>query len=184
MEMLDALSQTFDHTTKVIAGIEPDQLGAPTPCTEWTVRDLLAHTTGVVINMGRGASGQQLLPDVNAVELDESVGTQFRTEADRTLAAWNARGLDGEVDIGAGPMPAAAGISINLLDTTTHSWDIARATGQSGELPSELAAFVLEITSNFVNDDIRSFAGFDPAVEVAEDSSSTDKLVAFLGRQP
>ena len=42
------------------------------------------------------------------------------------LAAWTARGLEGQIDIGAGPMPAVAGISINLLDTTTHSWDIAR----------------------------------------------------------
>ena len=182
--MLDALSQTFDHTTKVIAGVGPDQLGASTPCREWTVRELLAHTTGVVINMGRGASRQPLLPDINAVELDGDLGTQFRTEADNTLAAWNDCDLDDEVDIGAGPMPASAGLSINLLDTTTHSWDIARATGQSGELPEELAAFVLEITRNFVNDDIRSFAGFDPAVGVAEDSSATDKLVAFLGRQP
>jgi uncharacterized protein (TIGR03086 family) len=184
MEMLDALAQTFDHATSVIAGVSPDQLTAPTPCREWTVRDLLAHTTGVIINMGRGASGQPLLPDINGVQLDEDLGSQFRAEADRTLAAWTVRSIDDEVDIGAGPMPALAGISINLLDTTTHSWDIARATRQAAELPDELAAFVLEITRSFVTDDIRTFAGFDPAVEVADESSSTDKLVAFLGRQP
>jgi uncharacterized protein (TIGR03086 family) len=184
MEMLDALGQTFDHTTKVIAGVGSDQLEASTPCREWTVRDLLAHTTGVVINMGRGAAGQALLADTNGVRLDEDLEAQFRTESNRTLAAWTTRGLDGELDVGAGPMPAVAGISINLLDTATHSWDLAHATGQDGELPDELAAFVLGIAQGFVSDEIRSFAGFDPAVEVAKGSHPTDQLVAFLGRKP
>ncbi len=182
--MLEALSQTFDHTAKVVSGVGPEQLDGPTPCREWKVRDLLAHTTGVVINMGRGVGGRPLLPDVNAVPLDREPGVQFRTEADRTLAAWTARGLEGSVDIGAGPMPAAAGISINVLDTATHSWDIARATGQSTALPDELAGFVLGIARGVVNDDIRSLAGFSPVVEVPDTADATDQLVAFLGRQP
>ncbi|MGZ4755706.1 MAG: TIGR03086 family metal-binding protein [Acidimicrobiia bacterium] len=184
MELLDALSQTFAHATGVMAGVGPDQLDAPTPCREWTVRNLVAHTTGVVINMGRGASGRALLPDVNAVELDTDLGTQFRVETDRTLAAWAARGLEGEVDIGAGPMPVRAGIGINLLDTATHSWDVARATGQDAALPDELADTALSVARGIVNDDTRQFAGIDPAIAVAEDASATDQLVAFLGRRP
>ncbi len=184
MEMLDALSQTFDHTITIVSGVASDQLGAPTPCREWTVRDLLAHTTGVIVNMGLGASGQSLLPDVNAVELDGDFGAQFSNVAARTLAAWTTRGLDGELDIGAGPMPAAAGISINLLDTTTHSWDIARATGQDPEIPDELATYVLAVAGGVVSADIRAAAGFDPAIVLPAGSSATDQLVAFLGRQP
>ncbi len=184
MEMLDALSQTFDHASSVISGVRSDQLDTPTPCREWTVRDLLAHTTGVVINMGCGAAGRPLLPDVNAIPLEGDVGTQFRTEADRTLAAWTTRGLDGEANVGAGPMPATAAISINLLDTATHSWDIAHATGQAAALPDELAVFILELSRGIVSDDIRSFAGFDPAIQVPDGAGATDRLVAFLGRQP
>ena len=139
MELLDALSQTFDHTGKVIDGIRADQLDASDAVSGLGSSERsYVHTIGVVENMGRGASGAELLPDVNAVPLDADLGAQFRTEADRTLAAWTARGLEGEVDIGAGPMPVVAGISINLLDTTTHSWDIARATGQDANLPDAL----------------------------------------------
>jgi uncharacterized protein (TIGR03086 family) len=184
MELLDALSQTFDHAGVIVAGVKPDQLDEPTPCREWDVRALLAHTVGVVINMGRGAGGEELLADVNSTALESDLGTQFRTEADRTLAAWNARGLDGEVNIGAGPMPAQAGISINLLDTATHSWDIARATGQDTDLPEEVAATVLAAARDIVTDDIRSFAGFDAPVPTAADASTTDQLAAFLGRTP
>jgi hypothetical protein len=70
-----------------------------------------------------------LVGDMNSVPLDADLGAQFRTEADRTLAAWTARGLDGEVDV-------------------------------------------------------RTFAGFDPAVPVGADADPTDQLVAFLGRRP
>ena len=184
MDLIDALSQTFDHTTKVMSGVRADQLDAPTPCRDWDLRSLVAHTMGVVMNMGRGAAGAELLADINSVALDADLGAQFRSEADRTLAAWTAHGLDGEVDVGAGPMPAPAGLGINLLDTTTHSWDIARATGQDASLPDALAAIVLSLCRDIVTDDIRTFAGFDPAVPVGTDADPTDQLVAFLGRQP
>jgi uncharacterized protein (TIGR03086 family) len=182
--MLDALTRTFDHTTTVVGKVGSDQLDAPTPCREWTVRDLLAHMTGVVMNMGRGASGEALLPDVNAVELDPDLAAQFRTEADRTLSAWTARGLDGDLDIGAGPMPATAGIGINLLDTATHTWDLARATGQDAALPDDLAVFVFGVARGIVSPEVRGFAGFDAEVPVAAGASETDKLAGFLGRRP
>jgi len=184
MELLDALSQTFDHAAKVIAGVRSEQLDAATPCREWDVRALVSHTIGVVENIGRGASGAELLTDVNSVPLDADIGAQFRAEADRTLAAWTARGLDGEVDIGAGPMPIAVGIGINLLDTAAHSWDIARATGQDANLPDAVAATVFAVCQGIVTDDLREFAGFDPAIVVGDDAGPTEQLVAFLGRKP
>ncbi len=184
MELLEVLSQTFDHTTKVVAGVRADQLDSPTPCRDWKVRELLAHTIGVVMNMGRGAGGAELLDSVNAVPLADDHGAQFRTEAARTLAAWIAHGPEGEVDIGAGPMPVSAGLSINVLDTATHAWDIARATGQTPDLPDALATSVLAVSHRVVSNEIRAFAGFDPAIALADNASPTDQLVAFLGRRP
>jgi len=139
---------------------------------------------GVLANCGRGAGGDELLPDGNAIPLDTDLGGQFRAEADRALAAWKACPLDGEVNIGAGPMPARAALSVNLLDTTAHSWDVARATGQDPTLPDELATTVLAVAQGFVTDDLRARAGFDPAIPVPTDAAPTDQFVAFLGRQP
>ena len=184
MELLEALTQTFDHTTKIVSGVRTDQLDSPTPCSDWELRALLAHTIGVVINMGRGASGTDLLDSVNEVRLADDPGAQFRSEADRTLAAWIAHGPEGEVNIGAGPMPVSAGLSINVLDTATHSWDIARATGQDANLPDALASTALVAAQVVVSDEVRGFAGIEPAVPVKDDASPTDRLVAFLGRRP
>lgn len=184
MELLEALSQSFDHTAKIVDGVQPAQLDAATPCREWDLRTLVGHMTGVVVNMGRGANGEELLADLSAFQLDADPAAQFRTEADRTLAAWTARGTDGEVNIGAGPMPVAVAMSINLLDTTTHSWDVARATGQDGNLPDDLAATALSLCQSIVTDEVRGFAGFDPVVALGPDATRTDQLVAYLGRTP
>ena len=121
---------------------------------------------------------------MNAFPLDADVSAQFRAEADRTLAAWKAHGLDGEVAIGAGPMPARLAASINLVDTTTHSWDLAKATRQDARIPDDLAPTVLAVARGFIDDDGRKLAGFDPPVPVANGAAPSDQLVAFLGRQP
>ncbi len=182
MDTLDALAQTFDHAASVIASVRPDQMRAATPCSEWDVQALLTHTVGVVTNIGNGVRGDEM-SDPNAIALDDDVAAQFRTAAASTLAAWRSAGLEGETNIGAGPMPASMAAGINLVDTTTHAWDIARATGQAEALPADLANTVLAAAQSFLNDDIRSFAGIGAAIEPDVNATPTEKLVAFLGRR-
>lgn len=184
MQLLTALAQTFDHTHRVISGVTEDQLDNPTPCTQWDVRALLSHALGVVSGIGSAVRGDTPAPDGAVFALAVNPAAQFRSIADGTLAAWTGADFAREMNIGAGPMPASAALSINLLDTATHAWDIARATGQAEELPEALALLVLTICQGLVTDESRGFAGFDPAVVVPADASSTTKLVAFLGRKP
>lgn len=183
MEIVPALEATFDHTYAVMGRVRPEQLGAATPCSEWDVAALMAHTTGVVTNIGLGAAGRDLLADVGAFELGSDPAAQFKDAAATTLAAWKATGLEGEVNIGAGPMPAQVGAMINLLDTAQHAWDLARATGQDSELPPEVAEVALAAAHAVVSDDIRQFAGFSDAQPVGADASGADQLAAFLGRK-
>ena len=57
MDLVDTLDQTFQHAQQIIAGVRPDQYDDKTPCTEWTVRDLLNHEIGVVAGLGAAAAG-------------------------------------------------------------------------------------------------------------------------------
>ena len=183
MDLIAALANTFDHAHAVIAGVQPDQLDNQTPCAEWNVGALLGHTIGVVQGIGNAVAGRPP-SDPAAFVLADDPAAQFRSAANAALAAWTTAGLDGEQNIGAGPMPGGVAIGINLLDTSTHSWDIARATGQPEQLPADLAEVVLGLCHNIVTDDVRGIAGFDPAIEVANDADATTRLVAFLGRRP
>lgn len=182
MELIAALDQTFDHANKVVAKVSKDQLDARTPCAEWDLGTLLAHMTGVVANMGNGASGAELI-SIPDYELEPDFVAQFRTESARTLAAWKARGLAGEINLGRGARPAQGMLTINVLDTAMHSWDVARASKQNAELPPALAATVLGLCQGFVTDDLRASAGFDPAIPT-KSTNPTDQLAAFLGRNP
>jgi uncharacterized protein (TIGR03086 family) len=180
MDLIDSLDQSFRHTHGVIANISADQYDNKTPCEEWTVRDLLEHTIGVVAGLGAAASGSPGTP----FELSADPAAQFKDIAAATLAAWRTPGVfDQVLEIPAGAMPGRVLAGINLLDTTTHCWDLASATGQSTHLPDALAEAALEVSRATISPDIRS-GRFGPEQSVAADAGPTEQLVAFLGRQP
>lgn len=180
MELIDALEQTFQHAEGVIGNVRADQYDDPTPCPDWPVRDLLGHTIGVVAGLGAAASGTP--PTEFALGTDPAA--QFRAAAAATLAAWRTPGvLDKIVDAGPGPMPGRVLAGINLLDTATHTWDIATATGQPTQLPTGVAEAALNVSRATITPEIRP-GRFGPELPAPPDAGPTDQLVAFLGRQP
>jgi uncharacterized protein (TIGR03086 family) len=180
VDLLDALEQTFDHAHDVIAGVRADQFDDKTPCAEWTVRDLLDHMIGVVAGLGSAAAGKPPSP----FELAADPAAQFQTAAAEALEAWRAPGvLDTIVDGGPGPMPGHVLAGINLLDTATHSWDLATATGQPATLPDDVATAALGASRATISPEIRP-GRFGPEVAAPAGASATDALVAFLGRTP
>jgi len=180
VDVVDALEQTFANARRVIAGIRADQYDDKTPCEEWTVRDLLAHMVGVVAGLGSAADGEPPAP----FDLADDPAAQFDAASAAALAAWRRPGvLDRIIDGGAGAMPGRMLASINLLDTATHTWDLATATGQSQELPTDVAAAALEASRMIVNDGIRP-GRFAAERAAPAGATVTQQLVAFLGRTP
>ena len=43
---VELLQRVANETTRVVGAVSPDQLGNDTPCTGWTVRDVVNHITG------------------------------------------------------------------------------------------------------------------------------------------
>jgi len=178
MDVIDSLERTFAHAHTVIGGVRADQHGDKTPCDEWTVRDLLEHIIGVVAGLGTAAAGQPPSP----FELAADPTAQFDEAAAAALAAWRTPGvLDRVIDAGPGPMPGRVLAGINLLDTATHTWDLATATGQPAELPEPVAVAAMEASHMIVSPEIRT-GRFGPEQIVPNDASTTRQLVAFLGR--
>lgn len=186
MDLLDALDRTFKHAHSVIAGVRADQHGDPTPCTEWTVRDLMTHMIGVVAGIGAAASAAGAPPagPPPEFELAEDPAAQFEAAAAATLEAWRTPGvLESTVNAGAGPLPGQVYAGINLLDTATHAWDLAVATGQDRTLPDDVAVAALEASRQMITDPVRS-GRFGPEVAIAAGATPTEQLVAYLGRTP
>ena len=184
MQLVDALDQTFDHAHKVISGVRPEQYADPTPCEEWNVQQLLTHVVGVTTVMGEATAAGKADRRPDSVALSDDPAAQFRTAADAALAGWRKPGImDETINAGPGHMPGRVLAGINLLDTATHSWDLARATGQSEDLPPAVAEAALEASHQIVDDQLRP-GRFGPELDAPEGCTSTDRLVTFLGRQP
>jgi uncharacterized protein (TIGR03086 family) len=178
MEVIDALEQTFQHASTVIGNVTPEQYGNATPCADWTVEELLGHMVGVVDGLCAAAGGRT--PE--AFELGVDPAAQFAATTAAALAAWRTPGaLDRMVEIGAGSMPGRVVVSINVLDTATHVWDLATATGQPTELPEPVAVAAFEASQMTVSPELR-VGRFGPEVTAPEGASTTGQLVAFLGR--
>ena len=78
----------------------------------------------------------------------------------------------------AGPL-----LGIAFCDQLIHGWDLATATGQDATMPDDLAEAAFAMLDGRLTDDQRGSA-FKAAVDVPDDASAQEKLLAYTGRQP
>jgi uncharacterized protein (TIGR03086 family) len=162
-----------------LAGMTDDKTSGPSPCTEWTARDVVAH----VINVHRRV--RAALGDVAAAEVDldadleaqwSSARDAIRTALDdRRLATQTVGGMFGEQ-----PFEALVG-RLLCADTLVHTWDLARATGQDDRLDAEAATLALEFLTP-MDEAIRRPGGFGPKVETPPGADAQARLLSFAGR--
>jgi uncharacterized protein (TIGR03086 family) len=86
-----------------------------------------------------------------------------------------------EMPFGAMPGKMMAGIA--FMEHLTHAWDIRKATGQPTEMPDDVVKECLELVQP-MDQMLRMPGVCGPPVEVPDTASPTEKLVAFMGRQP
>jgi len=129
---------------------------------------------------GKGASAPQPAP---ATSYDHTVRT-LQDTATATAAAWRRPGaLSQKIDTGAGEMPGSAMATLALSEMLTHSWDLARATGQRMPADDVEVDEVLAVMKQSLKPEART-PGFGPEAEAPTGAPPIDRLAAFLGRQP
>lgn len=178
-----ALALAERSVTQVTAA----DLEVPTPCAEWTLRELLVHMTGNNNGFADAAEGKPADPDVwNGSAVGEDVVGEYMKSSERVRAAFGAAGvLERRLDVhGFGSYPAAVAIGMHFVDYLTHGWDVAKAIGAQGELDEDLCAAVLEMGKRWPEASWGPGAPFGRRVEVAADASAQDRMLGFLGRSP
>lgn len=187
MDTLKTMQQVMDQTGKIVDGVQPSQLGDPTPCTEWTVRDVINHVTGgstmFAVCIEEGSVPDEMMGQLMTGDnLGDDYKSAFRAAAQRALDAGNQPGALGKmVTLPFGQMPAEAALNIAIFDVTTHAADLAQATGQTiGD--TELLDTALEVGRQMVGPEMRHPGVFGPEVSAPADADATSKLLAFAGR--
>ncbi|MGW0121608.1 TIGR03086 family metal-binding protein [Streptomyces sp. NPDC003327] len=167
----------------MIDSTEDTSLGAPTPCAEYDVRDLLNHLFAVVVNFQALAAKQPAdFSDTPDRLADPAWRERFADETRKLVAAWSAPGAD-EGTTGAMELPARTVGAMVLLDLTVHAWDLARATGRPFEPDPAVVAGLLEEVERMAPM-ARSMKVFGEVVETPADATAFERLLTTTGRDP
>jgi len=176
---LASAEATLGVLRQVLHTIASDDMSRQTPCAEFDMTRLTGHLLNSITALG-GMVGAEVPPCDEA----DSVERRIIAAARPALDAWHRRGLDGSVPFGGGEMPAKGACAILSIEFLVHAWDYAAAVGHDVEAPESLAEYVLGLAYEVIKPEQRSSAGFDDPVDVPDDVSALDQLIAFTGRNP
>lgn len=184
MHNVDAVAAIIDQ---LIAGTRADQLDQPTPCTEWTVRDLLNHLVGGGYLFATVAAGQPL-PDIDPDAAPDLIGTDpagaWGASCAAVLGAFHADGaFERTWKLPFAEVPGEIGAQIAFADLLVHGWDLATATGQRFAPDPSVLVDADAVLHMIIGTD-RDGHTFGPEVEVDAAAPLVDRLVAYTGRRP
>lgn len=161
------MSRGIDQLQALLASVTPDDLGRPTPCSEWDVGQLDDHIVNSVAGMAVMATGGT--PDFGATTHHDDPAAALRREGDALLEALASGG-------GAFPEGMAA------AELAVHAYDLASALGRpTAALDPDIAETGLAFMQASMTDDMRGGA-FGPEQPAPADADPYQRIAAFAGR--
>ncbi|KAK1183098.1 TIGR03086 family metal-binding protein [Streptomyces sp. NBS 14/10] len=179
--------EALDLFTERVHAIRPDQWDDPTPCSEWTVRDLVNHLAveqmwvPPLVREGRTIAEQgdsfegDLLGDDPVAAWDKAA-----TAAREAFTAPGA--LERTVELSYGESPAAEYCAEITIDAAVHAWDLARAIGADERIPKPLVDFSVRAVAPYAAE-LEKSGMFAAAVEPPSGADAQTRLLALLGRE-
>lgn len=177
MDQVVGHQRAQDVFAKVLANVQPDQLGAPSPCADWDAKAVIDHVVGgnQWVQQLTGKEPDALPDDLVAAHAASAKGAQ------EIFAAPD--GLTRMFELPFGVFPGAGFIGLRTSDVFTHAWDLAKATGQSTDLDPELAAVSLDAAKQRISPAFRGEGRpFGEEQPCPDGRCAADQLAAFLGR--
>ena len=91
MDEIALLRHAGSEFRRRLADITPDQLSLPTPCEEWTVRDLISHVVGesiMSVRLLHGADAEESVFGLDGEILGADASAAFITAAEAEYEAF------------------------------------------------------------------------------------------------
>lgn len=170
------LARTYAILREPVLLLDEPASARPTPCSEWSARDLFEHTVWAIgmFATGAGAAAEE-------APLTGTPAERFDAAVARNLAAWRSVSDPAKiVALGFGEFPATMAAAQNQLDSLVHGWDLAAALGLPAFLPDDLATAALQTATARFQARPRG-QWFDPALP-PRDQTAQERLLALTGR--
>lgn len=185
MDLLALDRAALAVTDRVVAAVRPEHLDGPTPCGDWTVRELLEHMAAHNHGFAAGARGFPVGGEVwDGLTIDDDdVCAAYAASAAAVTSAFEAAGLPDLIEVyGYGALPAPVAMRMHIVDFVVHGWDVARSIGVDPGIDEDLAASTLTIMRGFPG--TRPNKAFGIIVDVPPSAPTVDRLMGFVGRDP
>ncbi len=179
------LERAMSYTLGSLNLVTPAVLHRPTPCAEWDVRALLVHMTDsldVLCSVVDGGAAGDLRPGVESGSAADLVSA-VRVRACRLLGLWTNADEPRSVTIDGKALSRTIVAATGAIEIAVHGWDLARGCGHDRTIPLALAEDLAELAALVVTRRDRPHR-FNHSVAVPPDATPSDRLVAFLGRDP
>lgn len=168
--------------------ITPDLLSRPTPCRGWDLRMLLRHVNESLAALHEAADAGRVSawpgPDPAGGDLAATFRDRARRLADACAGPGDGTDRCGRVVFIADRSTTLRSVAaLGAIEVAQHGWDISRACGPGRPIPAPLAESLLAIAPALVDGAGRAPL-FAPPVAPAADAGPSDRLAAFLGRDP
>ncbi|WP_165521866.1 TIGR03086 family metal-binding protein [Micromonospora zingiberis] len=177
-EVVQRYLRRSDTFARTVATVPETGWDAPTPCGDWTVRDLAAHVAEMnTIHLGRVDTSAPAVPSVTGDPLAawQSIQREVcRGLTDPAIASVPVGGRLGDWTY-AEIIDRAVGVEL-----VVHHWDLARALGWRARIDPADVAHLWQTIELVGEEEVRF--GFGPAVPAPTDADEQARLLAYLGR--
>ncbi|MEU9232284.1 TIGR03086 family metal-binding protein [Streptomyces subrutilus] len=163
------------------------QWNAQTPCTEWSVRDLVNHVTGEQLWIPPLVSEGRTVGEMGDAFSGDVLGADPVAAWDRASAAAHAAfaapgALDRTVRLSYGPALGSAYCSELTADCVVHTWDLSRAIGADDRLPDGLVEFSIKEVMPYA-DGLAASGMYAAPLEIPAGANAQTRLLSLLGRR-
>jgi uncharacterized protein (TIGR03086 family) len=184
-EAVDCAHAEFERRLRLV---RTDQWGLPTPCTEWTVRDVVNHVVAgarVYVLLLDGCSRERANDELASDTLADDPLGAFNSSAAALGAALR---KPGALDLPCAH-PLGDMIGLNLLrgrpgDVAVHSWDLARAIGADEHLDPSLVDKALAVFVPNAERFLKLGIIAPPTGPTDDTVPSQVRLLRLAGREP
>lgn len=171
--------------SEIVRSLPPDRLGAPTPCADFDVHDLLHHLLlyGPMLEAAARKESADLStePDLVVDDWASTLDTQIRALAGAWSdpAAWA-----GETRIlGPSPVPASMIGGMVVTELVVHGWDLGTALGVRPEWDATVTKFAHDQVAATAEMG-RNMGAYQQEHPVPPTAPTLHRLLGLTGRDP
>lgn len=183
-EEFTGYQRALDGWEAVLGAVPADGWDAPSPCTQWSVRDVAGHMIG----------GQCMIRDLAAGKPPENVNNapgrfagadpieSWRAARKECAGALTPAALRRPIPFGElGEVPLRDFLDGYILEILVHTWDVAQATGQAAGLDPDLVHHAFA-TARVIARPLREAGLLGPERPAPQRADELTRLLAFMGR--